>query len=112
MTEPHIFPPVVGGRAVARTEAQNWSRADRAEGRLELGYDADDRPVRIEYHWWRWFSRAEPSIADVYTAELWIRRADGDWTYLLHPGSGVAATVTHHALRPVLVQALGVDIEG
>jgi hypothetical protein len=112
MIQPHAFPPVVGGRSVVRSEAQKWSRSDRAEGSLDLGYDSDDRPVRVEYHWWRWFSRADPTLDDVYTAELWVQRLSGDWVYLLHPGSGVAATVSHDKLRPILIQALGVDIEG
>ena len=112
MIQAHIFPPVVGGRRVVRTETQKWSRADRAEGTLDLGYNSKNQTVRVEYHWWRWFSRADSTLKDVYTAELWVQRPAGDWIYLLHPGSGVAATVSHDRLRPLLIQALGVDIEG
>lgn len=111
MIQAYVFPPVLGGRNVVRSESQKWSRADRAEGSLDLGYDAEDRTVRIEYHWWRWFSRADPTLDDVYTAELWLRRPAGDWIYLLYPGSGVAVTVSHDKLRPVLIKALGVDVE-
>lgn len=111
MVERYTFPAVVGGCPVARTEDQSWSRHDRAQGTLHIGYDTADRFVRIEYHWWRWFSRADPDMDDVYTAELWVRRPDGDWTYLLHPGDEVAVRVRHAELRPVLAQALGIDIE-
>ena len=108
--EPYVFPPVAGGRAVLRTEDQRWSRQGRADGLLTIGYGEGDQPVRIEYHWWRWFGRADPRAEDVYTAELWVRRPVGDWSYLLYPGPESAALVDHDRLRPVLLQALGVDI--
>jgi hypothetical protein len=44
--------PLTGLRPVRR-ERQRWQRLGRAEGELEIGYDAGDRPVRVEYHWAR-----------------------------------------------------------
>ena len=39
--------------------------------------------MRVEYHWARYLSRANPNLPDVCTAELRVRRPDGDWLYLL-----------------------------
>lgn len=101
--------PLTGVRPV-RFEHQHWHRLERAEGELEIGYDAADRPVRIEYHWRRWFSRANPALADVYTAELWVReRADG-WLYLVQPGGPGFVPVPHGPLRALLREHLNIDI--
>ncbi len=70
------------GRCAASGSAGSASAV--AEGELEIGYDAGDRVVRVEYHWVRLFSRANPQVPDVYTAELWVRQRGGDWLYLVH----------------------------
>ncbi len=109
LDEKHCLPePLTGLRAVRR-ERQRWQRLGRAEGELDIGYDAHDRPVRVEYHWVRYLSAADPRLADVYTAELWVRQADGDWLYLLRPGAAHFAKVPHAGLRPLLVRHLGLD---
>ena len=105
----HPLPEPLTGIRPVRRERQRWQRLGRAEGELDIGYDADDRPVRIEYHWARYFSRANPNMSDVYTAELWVRQPDGDWLYLVQPGAAAFAQVAHARLRPILVQHLGLD---
>jgi hypothetical protein len=75
----------------------------------DMGYDRQGRPVRVEYHWVRYFSAADPKLADVYTAEFWVRQADGDWLYLVRPGEEGFARVAHERLRPMLVRQLGLD---
>jgi hypothetical protein len=105
----HLLPePLTGVRSVRR-ERQRWQRLGRAEGELDIGYDAGGRPVRVEYHWARYLSAADPSLADVYTSELWVRQADGDWLYLLRPGAPGFVRVSHERLRPVLLRHLGLD---
>ena len=104
------LPEPLTGRRVVRRERQRWQRLDRAEGLLDVGYDEADRPVRVEYHWVRYFSRANPAVADVYTAELWVRQATGDWLYLLRPARDGFVAVPHAALRPLLMRQLGVDV--
>ena len=93
-----------------RFEHQHWQRLDRAEGELEIGYDPNDRPVRIEYHWKRWFSRANPALADVYTAELWARDRSEGWLYLIQPGEAGFVQVPHAPLRALLRHHLNIDI--
>jgi hypothetical protein len=101
--------PLTGERPV-RFEHQHWQRLERAEGELDIGYDAGDRPVRIEYHWKRFFSRANPEVADVYTAELWVRQRDGGWVYLIQPGHPGFVPVPHAPLRTLLQHHLNIDI--
>lgn len=100
--------PLAGLRAV-RFQHQRWHRLDRAEGELEVGYDEEDRLVRVEYHWIRWFSRANPDLEDVYTAELWVRQPDGDWLYLLRPERTHFVPARHAAVRSLLAQHLNLD---
>lgn len=100
--------PLTGVRPVRR-ERQRWQRLGRAEGELDIGYDTADRPVRVEYHWVRLFSRADPGLADVYTAELWVRQPDGDWLYLVRPAEDGFRRVAHRAVRAVLARHLGLD---
>jgi hypothetical protein len=101
--------PLTGARPV-RFEHQHWQRLDRAEGELEIGYDAAGRPVRIEYHWKRYFSRANPAVADVYTAELWVRERTDGWLYLVQPGQPGFVSVPHAPLRALLKEHLNIDI--
>lgn len=104
------LPEPLGAVRAVRTERQRWHRLGRAEGELIIGYDATDRPVRVEYHWVRWLSRAHPGMADVYTAELWARRAAGDWLYLLRPERAGFVAVPHSRVRTLLAQHLNVDV--
>ena len=101
--------PLIGLRPV-RYQHQRWQRRDRAEGELEIGYDANGRTVRVEYHWVRWFSRANPELSDVYTAELWVRRPDGDWLYLLRPAKTWFVPARHADVRAVLARHLNLDV--
>ncbi len=103
------LPEPLGGLRPVRRERQRWQRLGKAEGELDVGYDAGGRPVRVEYHWARYFSRANPELSDVYTAELWVRRADGDWLYLVRPGAGAFATVWHADVRRLLALHLNLD---
>lgn len=93
-----------------RTEDQHWQRLGRAQGTLKIGYDAQDRPVRIEYHWIRYFSKANPKVEDVYTAELWNRQLSGDWLYIIQPGQGGFVEVEHEPLRALLLEHLNIDL--
>ena len=104
------LPEPLGALRPVRTERQRWQRLGRAEGELVLGYDPTDRPVRVEYHWVRWLSRAHADMADVYTAELWARRPAGDWLYLLRPERTSFVPVPHARVRPLLAQHLNVDV--
>jgi hypothetical protein len=104
------LPEPIGVLRPTRTEQQRWQRLGRAEGELRVGYDAAGRPVRVEYHWIRWLSRAHPGIADVYTAELWARRPGGDWLYLLRPQRTSFVPVPHARVRALLAQQLNVDV--
>lgn len=108
--ERHDLPSPLGGIPAVRFEHQHWQRLDRAEGELRVGYDERDRPVRVEYHWRRYFSRANPALEDVYTAELWVRRPDGDWLYLVRPAAQNFVRVAHDALRPLLHEHLNLEI--
>ena len=101
--------PLTAVRPV-RVERQHWQRLDRAAGELEIGYDDADRPVRIEYHWKRFFSRANAELDDVYTAELWVRNRDGGWLYLVQPGETRFVPVPHAPLRALLQEHLNIDI--
>lgn len=101
--------PITALRPV-RFEHQHWQRLERAEGELDIGYDAQGRPVRIEYHWIRYFSRANPELDDVYTAELWARQKDGGWLYLVQPGHHGFVAVPHDPLRTLLKEHLNIDI--
>ena len=105
----HLPEPLSALRPV-RFEHQHWQRLERAEGELSIGYDAADRPVRIEYHWKRYFSRANPDLDDVYTAELWVRERSDGWLYLVQPGQLGFAAVPHAPLRALLRQHLNIDI--
>lgn len=106
-----LLPEPLGGIRPVRFEHQHWQRRGRAMGELEIGYDAHDRPVRIEYHWIRWLSRADPAAADVYTAELWARRPTGDWLYIVRPGLDRFATVAHAELAPLLARHLNIHLD-
>ena len=115
MSDQHIverlsLPEPLTGVQPVRVERQHWQRLDRAEGELVVGYDATDRPVRIEYHWKRFFSRANPELDDVYTAELWARDRDGSWLYLVQPGEARFVPVPHDPLRALLQEHLNIDI--
>ena len=46
----HELPEPLTGLRPVRTERQRWLRHGRGEGELKIGYDASDRPVRVEYH--------------------------------------------------------------
>ena len=100
--------PLTGLRPV-RQERQHWQRLGRAEGELDIGYDAGGRPVRVEYHWVRHLSRANPTLQDVYTAELWVRQEDGDWLYLLRPEESRFRRVGHAEVRSLLAKGLGLE---
>jgi hypothetical protein len=104
------LPEPLNGERVVRFEHQHWQRLDRAEGELDVGYGSADWPVRIEYHWKRHFSRANPAIDDVYTAELWVRQQTCDWLYLVQPGQATFVTVAHAPLRTLLMKHLNIDI--
>ena len=101
--------PLTGLRPV-RQERQRWQRLGRAEGELDIGYDAGGRPVRVEYHWIRHLSRANPALEDIYTAELWVRQADGNWLYLLRPEHTRFARLDHVRVRSLLAKGLGLDV--
>lgn len=103
------MPEPLTGIVVVRRERQAWQRLGRAEGELEVGWDAERRPVRVEYHWTRYLSRANPKLDDVYTAELWVRQEDGEWLYLLRPERHHFERVEHAAVRAVLASHLGID---
>ncbi len=109
---PHrlALPEPLGALQPARSETQRWQRIGRAEGELILGWSADSRLVRVEYHWIRRLSEANPATDDIYTAELWARRPDGDWAYMVLPGEPRLHRVGHDRLQPLLLQHLGVDI--
>lgn len=104
------LPEPLGAIRPVRFERQHWHRLGRAEGDLSIGYDAADRPVRVEYHWIRWLSRANPALGDVYTAELWARRPEGDWLYIVRPGLDRFATVAHADLAPLLARHLNIEL--
>jgi len=105
-----LLPEPLGGRRVVRLERQHWQKLGRAAGELEVGYSADGNPVRVEYHWIRYFSRANPSLADVYTAELWVRHLEGHWLYLLRPTNDSFVRVGHYELAALLRQHLNIDL--
>jgi len=105
----HELPEPLTGLRPVRTEWQRLLRHGRGEGELKIGYDAADRPVRVEYHWVRYLSRANPGLPDVYTAELWVRQPDGDWLYFLRPTGARFVRVSHDLVRPLLAQHLGLD---
>lgn len=96
--------PLTGLRAV-----QRWQWLGRAEGELDVGYDAADRPVRVEYHWARYLSLANPELADVYTAELWVRQPGGDWLYLIRPSGRSFERVAHAQVRLLFARHLSLD---
>jgi hypothetical protein len=104
------LPEPLGVIRPVRFERQHWHRLGRAEGELLVGYDAADRPVRVEYHWVRWLSRADRRLPDVYTAELWARRPAGDWLYIVRPGLDRFATVAHTDLAPLLARHLAIEL--
>ena len=103
------LPEPITGRRPARRERQRWQRLGRAEGELDIGYDAEGRLVRVEYHWARYFSRANPGLEDVYTAEIWIRQPGGDWLYLVLPGADGFRAVPHAEVRRLLAAHLNLD---
>mgnify|MGYP005859528929 CR=1 FL=1 len=109
MTDRTLLPEPLTGVRPVRFEHQHWHRLNRAEGELEVGYDARDRPVRVEYHWVRWFSRADPAQADVYTAELWVRQPDGGWLYLVRPGTDRFVAVPHDDVRRIFARHLDLE---
>lgn len=104
-----VLPEPLSGLRPVRRERQRWQRLGRAEGELEIGYDAQDRPVRVEYHWVRYFSRANPALPDVYTAELWVRQPEGDWLYLIRPTADAFERVSHADVREIFARHLGLD---
>lgn len=104
------LPEPLTGRPVAREERQRWARPGTAEGELVLGYDSHGVPVRVEYHWWRYFSQANPDMDDVYTAELFVRQPDGDWLYLQRPGETQFVRAPHDKVKALLARHLGVDV--
>lgn len=104
------LPEPLGAIRPVRSESQRWHRLGRAEGELLVGYDAGDRTVRVEYHWVRWLSRANPALEDVYTAELWARQPLGGWHYLLRPERDSFVTLAHQDVREVLARHLNVDV--
>ncbi|MFO1039682.1 MAG: hypothetical protein U1E45_22790 [Geminicoccaceae bacterium] len=110
LPEKLCMPEPLGTREVIRREVQHWQKLGRASGHLEVGYDADDQPVRIEYHWIRYFSRTNPKVSDIYTAELWARHRDGHWMYLLRPSQNSFVPVAHDRLRPLIRTHLNIDI--
>lgn len=93
-----------------RVESQRWHRLGRAAGELVVGYDIEDLMVRVEYHWVRWLSQANPALDDVYTAELWARQPSGGWLYLLRPQRDSFATLAHEDVRTLLARHLNVDV--
>ena len=106
-----LLPEPIGIELPVRFEHQHWQRLDRAEGELDVGYDAAGSVVRVEYHWLRYFSKANPELDDVYTAELWCKRPAGDWLYLVRPGQDQFRLVEHGDLQPLLNQHLNIDID-
>jgi hypothetical protein len=104
-----VLPEPLTGLRPVRRERQRWQRLGRAEGELDVGYDTADRPVRVEYHWARYLSLANPALADVYTAELWVRQPGGDWLYLIRPSGQGFARVDHARVRQLFATQLGLD---
>lgn len=104
------LPPALGVMQAVRFEHQHWQRLERAEGELAIGYDAADQVVIVEYHWWRYFSRANSGMEDVYTAEVWRRRDPLTWAYLIRPQQTQYLDVDHGRLRPLLHNHLNIDI--
>ena len=109
LAEKIALPEPLGGVRPVRREHQRWQRLGRAEGELDIGYDVAGRPVRVEYHWARYLSRANPAVVDVYTAELWVRRPDGDWLYTVQPGQVGLTTLRHADVRPLFALHLNLD---
>ena len=109
MAERLVLPEPITGCRPVRRERQRWQRLGRAEGELDVGYDAGGRPVRVEYHWLRYLSRANPDLEDVYTAELWVRQPEGDWLYLVQPGSAGFRPVHHADVRRLFALQLNLD---
>jgi hypothetical protein len=109
LDEKLLLPEPLTGLRPVRRERQRWQRLGRAEGELDVGYDAADRPVRVEYHWARYLSLANPELADVYTAELWVRQPAGDWLYLIQPGGAGFLRVDHDRVRSLFARHLGLD---
>jgi hypothetical protein len=105
-----VLPEPLGTIRPERSETQRWQRLGRAEGELVLGWSADGALVRVEYHWIRRLSQANPVLSDVYTAELWARRPAGDWLYMVQPGEPQLHLVDAARLRPLLLRQLGIDI--
>lgn len=105
-----VLPEPITGIRPVRYEQQQWQRLGRAEGRLKIGYNSDDKPVRIEYHWMRYFSKANPDLADVYTAELWVRQADGNWLYIIQPSQSSFVAIEHEPLKALLAEHLNIDL--
>ena len=105
-----MLPASLTGIRAVRREHQCWQRLGRAEGELDVGYDAADRPVRVEYHWARYPSLANPGLADVYTAELWVRQPGGHWLYLIRPSAQGFARFAHAAVRILFVRHLGLAV--
>jgi hypothetical protein len=48
-------------------------------------------------------------MADVYTAELWVRQPDGSWLYLLRPSETRFVRVGHDDVRRLLARHLDLD---
>ncbi|MCS6879217.1 MAG: hypothetical protein N2038_07265 [Geminicoccaceae bacterium] len=111
MKERIELPEPLGGVRPVRFARYHWCRIGRAEGQLDIGFDAAGRPVRIEYHWIRYVSRTDPKLEDVYTAELWVRRPDGDWFYIVRPGLDHFVIVPHRDLAPLLARRLDIDLD-
>ena len=104
------LPEPLTGLAATRTERHDWQRLGKAEGLLVVGFDEDDQPVRVDYHWWRFYSRNVNGADDVYTAERWVKQPAGHWLYIVQPGAAGFVSVEHRQLRPLLADNLNVDI--
>ncbi|MEL6348583.1 MAG: hypothetical protein AAFV53_36100 [Myxococcota bacterium] len=109
-TDRVTFPDLEEALAVVRSESQRWERKGFAEGELILGYGIFDDIVRVEFHWWRFFSRSHRDVNDVYTGELWAKRPAGDWLYLMPQKGEQKHVVPHDALAALLEKQLDVHI--
>ena len=108
--DPLALPELFGAIVPVRREHQRWERPDVAWGKIEIGYGAEDRIVRVAYRWHRRLATPDGTPRPVTTAELWARRPDGAWLYLVRPGEEGVRTVPHAPLRALLVRHLNVDI--
>ncbi len=108
--DPLALPEPFGAVVPVRQEHQRWERPGVASGEIEIGYAPDDRIVRVAYRWHRRLVAPDGTPRPVTTAELWARRPDGAWLYLVRPGEAGVRTVPHAPLWGLLVRHLNVDI--